>query len=115
MPRATRWQRKDGAQEIAVDDGADVLFLYIDGVVGVRFAAGCGDVATGVVDEDVDGAELVFYFGDDAVDLVGLGEVGEESNCGHAGLLADFSGGGCQGGAFTVLCWSFLAHAVNAD
>ena len=48
---------QDGAEQVAVQHRAHVLLANVDGVVRIGLAAGRGDIAAGIVDEDVDRPE----------------------------------------------------------
>ena len=71
MPRATCWQTSMVDKQVAVEHRADVRLLDQDRIVGVGLAAGCRDVAAGVVDQDVDRAELGLDPAHDLGDLRG--------------------------------------------
>jgi len=90
--------------ERALRDEKDGSEIDTDGLVPVGF----GDLRgrkraadAGVVDEDVDGAEGFFYFGEEAFDLAGFGDVGLDGDRAAAEFL-DFVGHGFGSGRLFV-------------
>ncbi len=106
---------EDGGQQVAVEHGLDVIGADHHGVVGVGFSAQCGDVASGVVDQDIDWSQLLCDFADDPFDVFAVGQVGEDLECLDLSEFTDFPSGIGQRGAFAVFTRPLFPHSVDTD
>lgn len=106
---------EDGGQQVAVEHGLDVIGADHHGVVGVGFSAQCGDIASGVVDQDVDWSQLLCDIADDPFDVFAVSKIGEYFECLDLSEFTDFSGGIGQRGAFAVFTGPLLPHSVDTD
>ncbi len=105
---------EDGAEQVAVDNGAHVLLLDVHGVVGIGLAAHCGYIAARVVHQNVDGSEFG-NGGQRALDVGAARKIAESLRGPHAVPRGDGAGDVAQRLAAAVLGRPLLAHAVHAD
>ena len=82
---------------------------------GFGLAAGGGDIAAGIVDEDIDRPERARCCLDDAVDVFAFGQIAEHADGAHAVIRGHRFRDGGQRGAFAIFRRAVLAHAVNGD
>ena len=105
---------EDGAQQVAVEHGPHVLRLDVHDVVGIGLAAGRGDVAAGIVHQDVDRPELGHRREHGALDVAmrvrspRISPSGRRARRSRAPHRSSVS-------AAPVLRWPVFAHAVHGD
>src|SRR4051812_28657966 len=106
---------QNGGEQIAVEHRADVFLANAYGVIRIGLAAPGGDVASGIVDEDVDWPQFLYRGFDDARDLTAVGEIAQHADGADAMRCGNVRGDRRQRRSFAVLGWAILAHAVNGD
>ena len=106
---------QDGGEQVAVEHRAHVLFADADSIVRIGLAALGGDVAAGIVDENVDRAQLLRRGLDHARDVRALGEIAEHADGADAMRRCNLFGDRRQRRSLPILRWSILAHAVDRD
>ena len=112
-PLCHRAADQDRGQQVAIEHRFDVLLLDHHGVVGVGLATFCGDVATGVVDQDVDRTQSFSHLVHDPIDLFPVGQVGQDFQGFDPAVLTDFPGRVAQRGPFAVFAGTLLTHPVH--
>ena len=112
---ATAWQVKMVEQQIAVEHRAHVFLADADGVVRIGLAARGGDVAAGIVDEDVDRPELLRRGLDHARDVGAIGEIAEHADGADTMRRSHGLRHRRQRRSLAILGRAVLAHAVNGD
>jgi hypothetical protein len=107
--------RGPGIYQIAVKDRAHVLFADADGVVRIGLAAPGGDVAAGVVDENVDRTQFLRRGLDHPRDLGAIGEIAEHPDGADPMRRCNVCSDRRQRRSLAIFSRAMLAHAVDGD
>ena len=116
MPRATAWQVRMVLSRLRSSTARTSSSRMPTASFGIGLAAGRGDVAAGIVDEDIDRPERARRRLDDPLDVLAFGQVAEHADGAHAVIASPTaSRHRRQRGAFAIFGRAVLAHAVNGD
>ena len=102
-------------EQVAVEHRAHILLANADGIVRIGLAALGGDVAAGIVDENVDRAQLPRRGLDHARDVGALGEIAEDADGAHAMRGCHRFRDRRQRRSLAIFRRAVLAHAVDRD
>jgi hypothetical protein len=108
MLRAMCWFTK-------IDHRPHVFLFNHDGVVRVRLTTFRGNVATGVVNKDINRPQNVCDFLNDAPDLFIVSQVSEHADSFYSVQLADLASCISERRPFAVLGRTVFTHTMNAD
>ena len=107
--------RKNRAEQVSIEHRAHILLGNADGIVRIGLATFGRDVATGIVDENVDRAQLLRRRLDHPR-YVGAGsEIAEDTDGSYAMHGSNFSGDRRQRRTLAIFRRSVFAHAVDRD
>jgi hypothetical protein len=106
---------QNGAEQVAIQHRAHVFFLDRNRIVRIRLAAFGGDVAAGIVDENIDRAEFSARRLDHAGDVGPQREIAEHADGPHAMGCCDFFRYRRQRRSLAIFRRPVLAHAVDCD
>ena len=102
-------------EQVTVEHRAHIFLADADGIVRIRLAALGGDVAAGIVDENVDRPQFFRRSLDHARDVGALCEIAEHADGAHAMRRCNVRGDRRQCRSLAILRRAILAHAVNGD
>ena len=106
---------QDGGEQVAVEHRAHVLFADADSIVRIGLAALGGDVAAGIVDENVDRPQFFCRGLDHPRDVGTISEIAEHADGAHAMRRCNVRGDRRQRRSLAILRRAIFAHAVNGD
>ena len=102
-------------EQVAVEHRAHVLLADADGIVRIGLAALGGDVAAGIVDENVDRPQFLRRGLDHPRDVGALREIAEHADGADAMRRCNVRGDRRQCRSLAIFRRSVLAHAVDRD
>ena len=106
---------QDSREQVAVEHRAHVLLADADSIVRIRLAALGGDVAAGIVDENIDRSQFFRRGLDHPRDVGALCEIAEHAHGADAMRRCNVCGDRRQCRSLAIFRRAMLAHAVDGD
>ena len=106
---------QDRRQQVAIQHGADILFADADGIVRIGLAAFGGDVAAGIVDQNIDRSQRLRGGLDHPRDVGAKCEIAENADGAHAMRRRHLFRDRGQRRSLAVFSRAVLAHAMDRD